>query len=150
LSDEAPEPTRVDAFGRYLLRERELRGLTRDEVARQTRLAPGVIEALESGDAGRMPPRAYLVGYLRNYAAAVGLDPDQVVLRWQELEGPGEGPAAGVASPRRPGRRSMALLVALLALLVALAALAFFRRGPHPAPLDRARKSAERAPYQPR
>ena len=48
----------VEAFGRWLLRERELRGLAREEVARATKLAPAVIEALESGDAARMPPRA--------------------------------------------------------------------------------------------
>lgn len=76
----------VDAFGRWLRRERELRGLPREEVARLTKLAPGVIEALESGEANRMPPRAYLLGYLRSYAMAVGLDADDAVLRWQEIE----------------------------------------------------------------
>ncbi len=110
----------VAGFGRYLLRERELRGLSREEVARRTRLAPGVVEAIESGDAERMPPRAYLLGTLRGYAAAVGLDPDEVVLRWQEAEG-GEAPAAA-APRRRRGRRwiavaAVALLAAALALL---------------------------------
>ena len=61
---------RLEAFGRWLVRERELRGLARDEVIRATKIAPGVVEALESGDAARIPPRAYVVGYLRAYAAA--------------------------------------------------------------------------------
>jgi transcriptional regulator with XRE-family HTH domain len=61
------------AFGRWLVRERELRGLRRDEVARATKLAPGVVEALESGEQARIPPHAYVVGYLRAYAQAVGL-----------------------------------------------------------------------------
>jgi cytoskeletal protein RodZ len=86
---------RLAAFGRWLARERELRGLSRDEVVRATKLAPGVIEALESGEEGRIPPRAYAIGYLRAYAAAVGLAADEVVLRFEEAVGP--------AAP--PGRR---------------------------------------------
>ncbi len=68
--DTPAEPS-AGAFGRWLLQERELRGLPRDEVARLTKLGPAIIEALESGDPGRMPPRAYVFGYLRAYAAAV-------------------------------------------------------------------------------
>jgi transcriptional regulator with XRE-family HTH domain len=106
------------AFGRWLVRERELRGLSRDEVARATKLAPGVVEALESGEQARIPPHAYVVGYLRAYAQAVGLDADEVVLRFEEAAGPARpAPAARAvpparrappeaAGPARPGRRA--------------------------------------------
>jgi len=142
-----PREARVAAFGRWLLQERELRALTREEVARLTRLAPGVVEALESGDAGRMPPRAYLLGYLRTYAGAVGLDPDDLVLRWQEAAGQAEG--QGPAPRPRPGRRTLALLLLGGLLLAALLGAALWPRKkvlelPHPP------RSLERAPYQPR
>jgi cytoskeletal protein RodZ len=105
----ATSAARLAAFGRWLARERELRGLARDEVVRAMKLAPGVIEALESGEEGRMPPRAYAVGYLRAYAAAVGLDADEVVLRFEEAA----GPAAAAARGRRrgPSLRTVAALV---------------------------------------
>jgi transcriptional regulator with XRE-family HTH domain len=74
------------AFSRWLRQERELRAMSRDDVVRATRLAPTVVEGLESGDPARMPPRGYVYGYLRKYAAALGLDADEVVLRWQEVE----------------------------------------------------------------
>jgi cytoskeletal protein RodZ len=106
---------RLAAFGRWLVRERELRGLGREEVMRSTKLAPGVVEALESGEEGRIPPRAYVVGYLRAYAVAVGLDPDEVVLRFQEAAGPALSRPAG-ARGKIPPR-----LVTLLALAVAAA-----------------------------
>jgi len=94
----------LPAFGRWLARERELRGLARDEVARATKLAPGVVEALESGEEARMPPRAYVVGYLRSFAVAVGLDADDVVLRYEEAAGPAGAPARSAARRRlRPG-----------------------------------------------
>lgn len=108
-------------FGRWLVRERELRGLARDEVTRATKLASGVVEALESGEEGRIPPRAYVIGYLRSYAAAVGLDADEVVLRFQEAAGPSEAPAP---ARRRPTAR-VAVLVAIAAAVVAAGALAW-------------------------
>ncbi len=103
---------RLAAFSTWLARERELRGLTRDAVVRATRLAPSVVEALEAGEPARLPPRAYVVGYLRAYAGAAGLDPDEVVLRYEEAAG-----ADGDASGR--GRRSR--LVPLVAVLLAVA-----------------------------
>jgi cytoskeletal protein RodZ len=94
--DDASDSGDLGAFGRWLVRERELRGLARDEVVRATKLAPAVVEALESGEAARIPPRAYVVGYLRAYAAAVGLDANEVVLRFEEA-----APPVGVVAPGR-------------------------------------------------
>ena len=135
------------AFGRWLLQERELRGLERDEVAKLTRLTPGMIEALESGDPERMPPTAYVFGYLRTYAGVVGLDADDVVLRWQEVV----GPEANVAvAPRRNRPRAIATMIAAIvgvAVLLALA-VALFAPPRQRAPLQlRKAPSAERAPY---
>ncbi len=108
---------RLTAFGRWLARERELRGLARDEVTRATKLAAGVVEALESGEEGRMPPRAYVVGYLRAYAAAVGLDADEVVLRFEEASA-----SAGAALAGRPAAAPLGAAIAVaLALALALA-----------------------------
>ena len=101
-----------------LTRERELRGLGRAEVTRGTKLAPGVIDALESGEEGRIPPRAYVVGYLRAYAQAVGLDPDEVVLRFEEASGPAGAPAPG----RRRKLSAREVLIVAAALAVAIAA----------------------------
>lgn len=107
------------SFGRWLVRERELRGLGRDQVVRATKLAPGVVEALESGEAARIPPRAYVVGYLRAYASAVGLDADEVVLRFHEAAGPAGTPERG----RREGPSLRVVLAVALAVAVASAGI---------------------------
>jgi len=143
--DGTPAEPSVGAFGRWLLQERELRGLGRDEVARLTKLGPAIIEALESGDPGRMPPRAYVQGYLRAYAAAVGLDADDVVLRWQEVAGAEE---QGVR-PARPLPLKAGLIVLVALVLAALAALALFG-SPKREPLKLERpRAVERGPYLP-
>lgn len=132
------------AFGRWLLQERELRGLERGEVARLSKLGPGIVGALESGDPDRMPPKAYVFGYLRSYAGAVGLDADDVVLRWQEVVGPEEAPGS-----RRPRIAPQAVVaIVLAAALAALTGVALFG-GPReraPLKLDRPRV-VQRGPY---
>lgn len=120
LSPAEAAAARIAAFGRWLAQERELRGLAREEVVARTKLAPGVVDALESGEEARMPPPAYVVGYLRSYAAAVGLDADDVVLRWQET-----APEPGAAAPG--GARSRTIQVTLAVVLaVAVAAAGAF------------------------
>ena len=145
--ERAAEPLR--AFGRWLARERELRGLGRDDVARVTKLAPGVVESLEAGDPARLPPRGYLTGCLRGYAGAVGLDADEVVLRFQEAGGVAEEPAPPPPPrPRRPVRRVWTLLFAAAALAaVAIVALRLWGASRLPREV-RGRPSAERAPYR--
>jgi cytoskeletal protein RodZ len=108
------------AFGRHLVQERELRGLTRDDVVRATRLPASAVEALESGDAERTPHRAYVVVYLRGYAAAVGLDPDEIVLRYEEALGP------RLDEPAPRPRRHAAVGAMLLLGAAALAAITWW------------------------
>ncbi len=124
MVEPAHSPAALAAFGRWLVQERELRGMSREEIARATKLAPGVVEALESGEEPRMPPRAYVVGYLRAYSAAAGLDPHEVILRYEEAVGP-------PGEPGRRGRRISAravLAVVLAAAVVVAGALVLLGR----------------------
>jgi cytoskeletal protein RodZ len=68
---------------------------------------------------GRMPPRAYAVGYLRAYAAAVGLDADDVVLRFEEAA----GPAVAARRRRRPAASARTVAAVVLAGAVAAGVL---------------------------
>jgi cytoskeletal protein RodZ len=77
-------------FGRYLRRQRELRGLSLEDVARATKVPPTLLDALEEGQAERFPERVFLVNYVRSYASAVGLSADEALNRFDEI--PGTGP----------------------------------------------------------
>jgi hypothetical protein len=62
-----------------LLRARLRRGLSLTEVGARTRLSPRVLRVLDEGRFGELPGGLYARGYVRAYASAVDLDPDQTV-----------------------------------------------------------------------
>lgn len=65
-------------FGETLRRHRERRGVSLDTIARDTKISKSVLAALERGDCSRWPRGVYSRAYVRSYAGAVGLDPNQV------------------------------------------------------------------------
>lgn len=107
-------------IGRYLVQERELRGMSLGEVVAHTKIPRPTLEALEEDADDRLPERVYVVGYLRAYADALGLDPDDVVLRYEEETGPLEERERS-ARPEPPGARRRWVLPALALALVAAA-----------------------------
>jgi cytoskeletal protein RodZ len=72
------------AFGEFLRRRREKRKVTLDTIARATNVRAALFESLERGDCSRWPGGIYNRGYVRSYALAVGLDPDDTVERFCE------------------------------------------------------------------
>jgi cytoskeletal protein RodZ len=119
----------LPSFGQYLSRERELRALTREDVATGTRLSATAIAALEEDRFEALPAEAFTLGYIRSYASCIGLDPDDAVLRYQEARQQPDAPAVakGVAKPPGPSRPWW-LVPAVLgaASLAALAVVGYF------------------------
>jgi len=74
----------AESFGHYLSRERELRGVTLLQISEQTRIGQSHLKALEQDDPSRLPARVFVLGHIRAYARAVGLNPDEAVLRFEE------------------------------------------------------------------
>lgn len=65
--------------GEVLTEARERLGLSVAEVARQLRLAPRQVEALEADDPASLPGKTFLRGFLRNYAKLLQLDPEPLL-----------------------------------------------------------------------
>jgi len=75
------------SFTGSLLREiREYRGISLEEIAGQTNISLTYLRAIEGEDAACLPARAYLKGYLGQYAAEIGLEPHRVVQAYPPLE----------------------------------------------------------------
>src|SRR5258705_7844776 len=66
--------------GPQLAAAREACGFSVADVARQLKLAPWQIEALETGNYARMPGTVFVRGFIRNYARLVKLDPAALLM----------------------------------------------------------------------
>jgi Helix-turn-helix domain len=78
------EPSRIDFGSRFKL-EREARHLSLGDVARVTKIPERSLERLEGGRFDELPAEVFVRGFVRSYARAVGLDPDDMARRYGEL-----------------------------------------------------------------
>ena len=70
--------------GKYLRRERELRNLSIEEAAKLTKIRGHLLTAIEEDRYEILPPGLYLRGFLMAYARYLGLDPNDVLLRYKK------------------------------------------------------------------
>lgn len=115
------DPKAGASFGQYLRRERVLRNIPLDEIARKTRIPLRMLQALEGDEYPLLPPRVYVQGFLRAYANHIGLDEHEVILRYedylrQEALSKGEDKTAPWARRRRRGLWIAVLLVGISSL----------------------------------
>ncbi len=81
------------SLGTWLRKERERRGITLKAISDQTKVAAPLLDGLEHDNIARWPEGIYRRAFVRAYASAVGLDPDEVTRRFEEEHG---APAAAV------------------------------------------------------
>ena len=82
---EAPDRSNdgISRIGGELRTARERLGWEIDAVAEALRLKPAFIRAIEQGDLAGLPAPAYTVGFVRTYATALGLDPNEAIRRFR-------------------------------------------------------------------
>ena len=124
------------SIGAQLRASREARGLTLDAVSRTTRVQPRILAAIERDDVAAVPPRPFGRGFVRAYAAEMGLDAEQITHEYfaRFAPQPAAVEVAPSARPASPGVRSHAWIygVGVAGLAVGIA-LAFLARTPGPA-----------------
>ena len=72
------------AFGERLRRQRRHKNLSLTEIATTTKVGASHFAALERGDCSRWPGGVYNRAFIRAYAKAVGLDPDETAAEFAE------------------------------------------------------------------
>ncbi|XXF75488.1 helix-turn-helix domain-containing protein [Myxococcaceae bacterium GXIMD 01537] len=104
-------------FGKYLSQQRELRGMSREDVAGATKIPPSLIAALEMGQVERLPSRIFVVNYIKSYAQVIGLAPEEALLRYDEVDKavPSPTPAALEQERRRRAFVGLSIVLAVLA-----------------------------------
>ncbi|NDQ57663.1 MAG: helix-turn-helix domain-containing protein [Acidipila sp.] len=115
-------------FGEHLRREREMRGVSLEEISTATRIAVRFLEAMENEQWDRLPGGVFNRGFIRSVARFLGLDEDGLVGEYALLthDQPEKAVwATSTRAERSAGAREPAPRIwkwALLALLVILMA----------------------------
>lgn len=75
-------------IGEYLRNRRIELGISLEEAEQNLKIRKKYLVALEEGDESILPGRTYFVGYLRNYANYLGIDPDYLNQLLEKTEKP--------------------------------------------------------------
>jgi cytoskeletal protein RodZ len=75
-----------ESLGEYLKQERELRHISLEEVAEGTKIAIYRLRAMEDNRWEDLPAEIFVKGFIKSYAEFIGLEPEDVLLRYQELQ----------------------------------------------------------------
>jgi len=127
----------MGSFGERMQREREMRGVTLEEISESTKISSRCLQALEEEEFDKLPGGIFNKGFVRAYAHHLGIDEDQAVADFvlasggekeQPLPDPPEPRAVtlGQRAEGHPNWRAFALLVVLLVTAVA----ALWKLGP--------------------
>ena len=99
----------MQTVGEILRSEREKRGLTVKDIEAATSIRALYIQAIEEGNYGIAPGEVYLKGFIRNYAAYLGLDSQQMLETYKQSKNPPppepEPEQSGTADPIKPSDR---------------------------------------------
>jgi len=133
----------MGSFGDKLRREREMRGVTLDEISESTKISRRHLESLEKEDFDSLPGGVFNKGFVRAYARFLGINEDQAVADYVAVAGDAappedEFPLEIHEEPNRelnPRRSNLPLLLAVAALVGVLIGYGMWARN----------KKAERA-----
>ena len=112
-------------LGDVLRAAREAKGVELPRVERETKIRERYLSALERGEYRELPGSVYTKGFLRNYGAYLGLDPEYLIdlYRLETVDPRADRPRA--PSPPRPigGRRTRSFVVTPNAVVAAILTL---------------------------
>jgi cytoskeletal protein RodZ len=72
----------MPSVGHYLRAQRETRGMSVEEVSRTTRVPVSSVERIEADRFDELPGEVFVRGFLKSYARALGVEPDDVLARY--------------------------------------------------------------------
>lgn len=113
------------AFGEFLREAREHRGLTLEQISRETKIPSRHLEALEHGRLASVPGGVYRRAEVRAYAQVVGLDQRLALTELEQALAATETPRERAPERPRPGRAKIQGLSLALVALGSAAAVAY-------------------------
>ena len=121
-------PVRASSVGADLRLARQRLGWARPDLAARLRIRDSYLAAIEEGRLDELPGKVYAVGFLRTYAAAVGLDADEIARRFRAEMSDVNVVTKLVFPAPVPHRGVPALAVMLVGLVIVIGAYAAWYR----------------------
>ncbi len=131
----------LESFGEELRRLREQKQISLKAISEATRISEKMLESIEAGKFSVLP-QTYIRAFLRAYARAIELDPDEVLRRYdavnQEIRTAAEewvnrskpSTMRAVQSPDKtsasPSRISLSTIIAAIVILASVATVIYF------------------------
>lgn len=112
-------------FGENLKREREMRGVSLEEISAATRIGTRFLQALEADQWEQLPGGVFNRGFIRAVARYLGLDEDSLVAEYA-LEARYRDQSRAAAEPVDGARTEWLIWAAAVAILAAVVAGAWF------------------------
>jgi cytoskeleton protein RodZ len=117
-------------FGEHLKREREMRGVSLEEIAAATRINTRFLEAIESERWDQLPGGVFNRGFIRSVARYLGMDEDALVAEYdlgaKSNGNPGAGARPASSAPVQQMPRNWRPAVAAIVILALLIAAGIF------------------------
>jgi transcriptional regulator with XRE-family HTH domain len=105
-------------FGGALRALREARGLSLQDVADVTRVRRAYLAALEEMRLDHLPARPFVIGYIRAYAQALGIDADHAIAKFRECAPCNQEPLRAPVGVRRHSDPRLSVAAAAAAVVV--------------------------------
>src|SRR6266581_2756116 len=109
-------------FGASFKNARESKGVSLQEIAKETRINTRFLTAIENEEFHLLPGGIFNRGFVRSFAQVVGLDPGQAVADYEQLVSVRDpGDAAFITAPAPKGERYLyPIAIGILAVAIAL------------------------------
>lgn len=120
------------AFGDHLKREREMRGVSLEEISAATRISTRFLQALENEQWSALPGGIFNRGFIRAEAHFLGLDEESLLAEYALATNDRPEVAVAARMPALPRQGTLPAIVFAVVLVVVLVAwLAYRRVAPH-------------------
>ncbi|NIQ39955.1 MAG: DUF4115 domain-containing protein [Proteobacteria bacterium] len=110
----------MESLGEYLKREREYRSISLEEISLKTKIRKNILRGLEEDRLGSLSSPVFVKGYLKAYAGYVGLDANEVILRYEASLKPQEEPRVKKPAEETPRQWSLRYIVLPVSILLLL------------------------------
>src|ERR1019366_7459930 len=116
-------------FGEHLRREREMRGVSLDEISAATRISTRFLEAIEKDQWDQLPGGVFNRGFIRSIARFLGLDEDSLVAEYAlETTSAASAHVSSARATEMPRKWRPAAAAVVIILLVIAGGMAGYHR----------------------